>query len=82
MIALCFGCLLLFDFVVVYVLMWILDFFGKYMPATQQTGSYTYFVTQLSGVGGILLYIVFYIISIIASTSLLKDEIKNLFKTE
>ena len=78
MITFCFCGMLVFDFAIVVVLLNLLGIVSNYVPDDMKTTSYGYFVTQLSGVGGLILYIIFYIITLIASASLMREEIKDI----
>lgn len=78
MIAVCFGGMLLFDFAVVVLLLNLMGIISNYIPENLKTNGYGYFIAQLSGAGGVILYIIFYIISLLASASLMRQEIKDI----
>ena len=76
--AVCFGGMLLFDFAVVVLLLNLMGIISNYIPENLKTNGYGYFIAQLSGAGGVILYIIFYIISLLASASLMRQEIKDI----
>jgi uncharacterized membrane protein YkvI len=82
MVTLCFGAVLVFDFAIVVVLLNLMGMISNYIPDNLKTGSYGYFITQLSGAGGVILYIIFYIITLVASASLMREEIKDILSNK